>query len=298
VFRRFRIAVLLYVLLFVAVAQFFLSRQMKDWDAPLWVDIYTVAGDDREATRRYLDMLDGAEFKDAEAFLTREARRYGVGLEQPFRLRVIGEHKEPLPHLEAGSGALDVLWWSLRMRWLATRLRWNTAGPSGDVLVFAVFHEPTTDVALDSSTALEKGLIAIANLFAARDARATNQIVFAHELLHTLSATDKYALATNAPLFPDGYAAPEAQPLLPQTKAELMAGRIPLDERHAPRRRDWARHGARDRLVRLGGRDTIDAAAIDRWALEPHDHGASAQQDLHAYGRRRHHGPRKRRAHR
>ena len=55
----------------------------------------------------------------------------------------------------------------------------------------------------------------------------------AHELLHTLRATDKYSFATNTPSFPDGYAAPEARPLLPQTKAELMAGRIPLDAQRA-----------------------------------------------------------------
>jgi len=85
----------------------------------------------------------------------------------------------------------------------------------------------------DRSTALDKGLIAIANLFADVQARATNQIVVAHELLHTLRATDKYSLASNAPSYPDGYAVPDARPLLPQTKAELMAGRIPLDERRA-----------------------------------------------------------------
>ena len=50
-FKRLRIAVLLYVLLFVAAAQFFTSRYTTDWDAPLWVDIYTVAGDGLPVTR-------------------------------------------------------------------------------------------------------------------------------------------------------------------------------------------------------------------------------------------------------
>ena len=118
------------------------------------------------------------------------------------------------------------------MRWLATRLSWR-AGPSGDIVVFAVFHEPTAGVALDRSTALDKGLIAVANLFADRDATATNQIVLAHELLHTVRATDKYSLTSNTPSYPDGYAAPDARPLLPQTKAELMAGRIALDQQRA-----------------------------------------------------------------
>jgi hypothetical protein len=232
VLKRLRIAVLLYVLLFVAVGQYFARRNATDWDAPLWVDIYAVAGDDRPATRRFIDDLSSTEFADAEAFFAREAQRYGVALERPFKLRIVGEYAGGLPQLEAGAGPVDVLWWSLRMRWLATRLRWQ-AKPSGDIVVFAVFHEPTEGMPLDRSTALDKGLVAVANLFAAREARATNQIVLAHELLHTLRATDKYSLATNAPLYPDGYAAPEARPLLPQVKAELMAGRIALDQQRA-----------------------------------------------------------------
>jgi hypothetical protein len=232
-FKRLRIAVLLYVLLFVAAAQLVTARNATDWDAPLWVDIYAVAGDSDPATRRFLDNLSPAEFAAAEAFLGREARRYGVALEQPFKFRIVGEHRAKLPELDAGAGSLGVLGWSLRMRWLATTLRWQADGPSGDIIVFAVFHEPTEGLALDRSTALAKGLIAVANLFADRSASATNQIVLAHELLHTLRATDKYSSASNAPLYPEGYAAPDARPLLPQVKAELMAGRIPLDERSA-----------------------------------------------------------------
>jgi hypothetical protein len=181
--------------------------------------------------------LSATEFADAQAFFAREAKRYGVALEQPFKLRMVGEYADELPRLGAGAGPLDVLLWSLRMRWLATRLRWQ-GEPSGDIVVFAIFHEATDGVALDGSTALDKGLIAVAHLFAHRDARATNQIVLAHELLHTLRATDKYSLASNAPSYPDGYAAPDARPLLPQSKAELMAGRIPLDAQRAEIPRD------------------------------------------------------------
>jgi hypothetical protein len=232
-FKRLRIAVLLYILLFVAAAQFLTARRTTDWDAPLWVDIYTVDGDGRSATREYLDKLEPSEFGAVEAFFATEAQRYGIPLMQPFRLRIVAEHKAVLPALGAEPGALDTLWWSLRMRWLAARLQWQSSGPSGDIVVFAVFHEPAEQLALDRSTALEKGQIAVANLFAERGARGSNGMVLAHELLHTLGATDKYAAGSNLPRFPDGYAAPDARPLLPQTKAELMAGRIPLDQQRA-----------------------------------------------------------------
>jgi hypothetical protein len=237
-FRRLRIAALLYVLLFVAAAQFLTARRTTDWDAPLWVDIYTVDGDGRAATRSYLDSLDPAEFRAVETFFGTEAHRHGVLLEQPFKMRFVGEHRATLPALAATAGPLGAISWSLQMRWLAARLQWQNSGPSGDIVVFAVFHQPQADIALDRSTALEKGQIAVANLFADRAARGSNSMVLAHELLHTLGATDKYAPATNLPRFPDGYAAPEAKPLLPQRKAELMAGRIPLDDTRAEIPRD------------------------------------------------------------
>ena len=63
VFKRLRIAALLYVLLFVAAAQFFTARHTTDWDAPLWVDIYAVAGDRETATRSYLDGLRSARIR-------------------------------------------------------------------------------------------------------------------------------------------------------------------------------------------------------------------------------------------
>jgi len=232
-FRRLRIAVLLYVLVFVAVAQFLTTRRSTSWDAPLWINVYTVDGDARSSTRSYIDSLSSTEFSDIETFLAAEARRHGVTLDQPFRLRIVGEYAGGLPTLASDAGALGTLWWSLRMRFLAMQLQWRSSVPSGDILVFAVFHEPAAEVALDRSTALRKGMIAVANLFADNGARGSNHMVLAHELLHTLGATDKYAPGTNAPRFPDGYAAPQAKPLLPQTKAEPMAGRIPLDAQHA-----------------------------------------------------------------
>ena len=50
--------------------------------------------------------------------------------------------------------------------------------------------------------------------------------MIAHELMHTIGASDKYDPVTTLPLFPQGYAAPDASPLFPQPAAEIMAGRI------------------------------------------------------------------------
>ena len=94
--------------------------------------------------------------------------------------------------------------------------------------MFALYHDPSLHHRLDHSLGLKKGLIAVANLFADATMTQENNVVVAHELLHTLGATDKYHQNSNQPIFPDGFAEPGRVPLFPQAQAEIMAGRIPL----------------------------------------------------------------------
>jgi hypothetical protein len=75
---------------------------------------------------------------------------------------------------------------------------------------------------------LQKGVTAIVNAFAHANLEGANNVVITNEVLHIPGAPDQCDLGTNQPLHPDVYAEPEAQPLLPQTKAEITAGRVPL----------------------------------------------------------------------
>ena len=231
--KHLRIAILVYILLFVAVGHYITARASKDWDVPLWVDIYPVGGDDQFATREYLDKLTPAEFTGIETFFAEQAQRYGVALEQPFRLNLRTRIDGELPQPPATRSFFGTIVWSLQMRWRAATLQWQSSERSADIVVFAVFHDAAASPMLDRSTALQKGLIAVVNVFANRTARGSNQVVLAHELLHTLGATDKYEPGSNAPRFPEGFAAPNATPLYPQSAAELMAGRIAIDEHKA-----------------------------------------------------------------
>ena len=112
------------------------------------------------------------------------------------------------------------------MRWLTFVLNWRSDNPTPDIVLFVIYHDPNGTPIIERSGALKKGLIAVANVFAERASRGANQVVIAHELLHTLGATDKYDPATNMPHYPEGFAHPDAKPIYPQSKAELMAGRI------------------------------------------------------------------------
>jgi len=231
--KKIRIAILLSILLFVALGEFLAARRSTAWNDTLWVDIYLVNGDRLDSTQRYIDSIDAKEFDGVDAFFAAEAKRYGVAIDEPFRLNVVGQYRDELPAIDEHPSLLGVMWWSLEMRWLALELDWRSSGPKPDIVAFAVYHEPADSAVLDASTGLRKGLIAVTHLFASRDERGSNQVVLAHELLHTLGATDKYSLASNLPRFPDGFADPSLKPRLPQKKAELMAGRIPLDDQHA-----------------------------------------------------------------
>jgi hypothetical protein len=101
-------------------------------------------------------------------------------------------------------------------------------GPAPDIKLFLLYHDPATSPALPDSLGAQKGLFAVAHLFADTTMDGSNDTVIAHELLHTLGATDKYDLRTALPISPDGYAEPAREPLYPQSLAELMGGRIPV----------------------------------------------------------------------
>lgn len=228
--RFLRTGVLLYVLVFVAVGTWVTSREATDWDIPLHVHVYAVPGDDSAIAQARVAALDAAGLADIERFFAAEAERYGVEIDPPFTFYVPAGATVTLPPVPPPGSGLGVVLWSLKMRWLATRLRWQSTDPLvPDITLFVVYHDGTEGVALDRSTALRKGLIAVANVFAAPASDTRNSIVIAHELLHTLGATDKYSLDDNLPRYPDGYAEPDAVPRHPQAKAELMAARRPLD---------------------------------------------------------------------
>ena len=73
--------------------------------------------------------------------------------------------------------------------------------------------------------------MAIAHLYADDGAHGSNQVVIAHELLHTLGATDKYDRATGQPLVPEGLGDPGQSPRYPQQFGEIMAGRVAVSAR-------------------------------------------------------------------
>ncbi len=231
-FRKIRIGILLIVLVFVALNTWLDRVYSRDWDGPLLVALFPVNADGSDAAEHFIRQLQGSDLRELEEFFANEAKHYGLPVERPLRFTLTppSSQSPPLPP-EAG-GRFSIMWWSLKLRWFTWRVP-EPAGPTPTIHLFLLYHDPRISSVLPHSTGLEKGLVGIVHLFATQNMARANQVIVAHELLHTLGATDKYDLDTNQPVLPDGYADPEREPLYPQDQAELMAGRIPVNATHA-----------------------------------------------------------------
>lgn len=227
-FRRIRILILLGLLAMVALVHFGEQFLVRSWRAPLQVAIVPINGDQSAEVTGYINQLDEATFKEISGFLTKQAGRYGLKLTSPLDITLAPEAHELPPAPPMGGNALQVAWWSLKLRiWAWRQERTGFLPHPAKVRIFLIYHEAEIDKALDHSLGLQKGLVGVVHVFASKGQAAQNNVVIAHELLHTLGATDKYDPGTNLPLFPVGYADPNKHPLLPQYEAEIMAGRTP-----------------------------------------------------------------------
>lgn len=226
-FKAIRISVLLLILAAVAMATWRSKTIAVQWRYTLPVNVYPINGDGSAVSDAYLRSLSVDDFKPIEAFMQEQALRLGRASHASIEMR-LGKPIDYLPPAAPPNGNwLEVIVWSLNMRWWAYR-HGETTGPGPQVKMFLLYFDPDKTARLDHSTALQKGLIGRVNVFAARAMARQNNIVITHEFLHTLGATDKYDRASDQPTFPDGYANPRLEPLLPQQFAEIMAGRTPL----------------------------------------------------------------------
>ena len=231
-FRALRIVVLLLVLISVALGAWRAKTRSVEWKSTLPVTIYPINGDGSPVAASYLRTLSAADFKPVERFMRDEAVRHGRASSASIEIRLGEKIETPPPVPPRNGNAVEIMAWSLKMRWWAYRNA-NPEGPGPQVKIFVLYFDPAQSVRLGHSTGLQQGLIGRVNAFAARDMARQNNVVITHEFLHTLGATDKYDTATNQPLFPDGYADPVLNPLLPQRFAEIMAGRTPLSKSEA-----------------------------------------------------------------
>jgi hypothetical protein len=233
VWRNIRILILLLVLCAVALSSWLDQRATQSWQQPLWVGIYPLNGDGTARAQAYVDALTPKDFIDIESFFAREGHRYGLTVDEPVHIELYPVGRDLPPALEPTTNPFAIAWWSLRLRWFASHAAHVPARATPRVRMFVLYHDPATLQRAPDSHGLQKGLIGIVHAFADRAMAGSNNIVIAHEFLHTAGASDKYDLSSGAPLFPAGFADRKLQPPYPQEQAEIMAGRRPLSPTEA-----------------------------------------------------------------
>lgn len=224
-FRRVRILLLLGLLVAALSLTWLEQTMVRAWRLPLEVAVVPINGDGSDAAAETIRSLRASDFDDINAFLEREAARYGLKLSPAMQLTLLPAQDAQPPAPPRDGSVLKTIYWSLQLRWWAYRQSGQLLPQLGTVKLFVLYHAPQEGVALEHSLGLQKGLIGVVHAFADPRQTRQNNIVIAHELLHTLGATDKYD-AEGRPVYPQGYADPELPQLMPRRAAEIMAGRL------------------------------------------------------------------------
>ncbi|MDJ0723427.1 MAG: hypothetical protein QNJ04_17445 [Desulfobacterales bacterium] len=233
VFKSIRIFVLLLILLAVGLNTFLSGIHATSWDHTLWVGVYPINANGSEAVDQYIARLDEDSFLPIADYFETEAERHALAMSDPVKMLMAPEVKS-LPPLPPESGnPLAVMWWSLKMRVWVYRSDTLTEGPSPEIKIFVIYHPRGEEERLENSLGIRKGMFGVVHAYADYGLQPKNHVVIAHEMLHTLGASDKYDPATRLPRFPDGFADPDQSPLYPQQLAEIMGSRIPQSENQA-----------------------------------------------------------------
>ena len=244
-FKAIRVFLLLIVLFFIGLNTWQTMIRTTDWNDPLWVTIYPINAAGNDKVQEYIERLSVDDFEGLEMFMAEQGAGYGLPLDQPIEVS-LGRQLNERPEDPPTTGSMvDAVTWSLKFRYWAWRMKQTKSDAIANIRLFVLYHDPDTMPRLAHSAGMQKGLIGLINAYGDWRYKGSNQVVIAHEMLHTVGATDKYDFSNAQPIHPHGYAEPNRTPLYPQRYAELMGGRIPksADESAIPRSLDKVRIG-------------------------------------------------------
>jgi hypothetical protein len=230
-FFHLRVTFLLGVLVIVvlwAMRDATRRKARADWAKTLTVAIVVLrAGTvDPSLTEKLRDRMTALEQR-----LTDEYRRHGGAARVPFRLELYGPVDITSgPPRQPQEGIVDLMRYTFDL-WRYVRSvnrRADLSASTVDSSIYVVTRPARAGrLSMVEGTSVEGGKIGIVEVDLDDDMADFALFVAAHELLHTLGATDKYDAHGRAAV-PTGLAEPERVPLYPQRFAEVMARNVPL----------------------------------------------------------------------
>ena len=229
--RHLRYLILLLILLGFAGNNLYQHLRSHNWSSPFVVRIFLNNGDGRKHTDDYLDSLKQDDFQEIAQFLNSQAKKYGIK-NDAIRIELGKKRVATLSQPPVEPSFLRNAYWSLKFRAFGNIFLYKDSEKSPDVTLFLSYFDPAESTTLGYSVGLQGGRFGLINVFADQAYQGSNNVIIAHELLHTFGATDKYDFKNN-PIFPIGYADPKRVPLYPQERAEIMGGRIPTSQNTA-----------------------------------------------------------------
>ena len=179
-------------------------RQFRNgWDETS-VGVYPIQETDDPQTQAYLSALSTRDLADVEVFLNDEAKEYGITVFRPVSVELLPAVEERPPERAPDSGLLGNMWWSLKMRIYARRAALSTGRELPQIRIFVLYHNPDVTPQVPHSVGLQKGLVGVVHAFADRSLGGGNNVVIAHELLHTLARPTNTTSAASRRCIPSG----------------------------------------------------------------------------------------------
>jgi hypothetical protein len=230
-FYRVRVTLLLAILgvvLLWAGNDWWGRRERTAWKRPLRVALVLV---EREPIAPALSSALGSRVFELERRLAGEYTRYRGAAGEPFSLIVKGPVSASTDPPRASGDKLEDLARHSYALWRWTRdldARAEVEWRGYDARIYLVLkpaREASPRVVEGESE--QGGRVGVARADIDEGMLDFSLFVAAHELFHTLGASDKYDANGRASL-PEGFAEPTRRPLYPQRGAELMARNVPL----------------------------------------------------------------------
>lgn len=189
-FKSIRVLILLTLLLGLA----FYAQQQKlksrNWTEPLQLVIYPInAENGNPAVDGYIRELDDSVFAPIDSFFAEQSQDYNLITRQPTVTKLgpaVTAQPPPAPLPNAGYAA--IIWWGLKFRYWVYQNTPDSDSNIRRIRVFVQYHAAGKDKRLRHSLGLDKGLVALVQAFAAIEQDRQNNIVIAHEVLHTVGA--------------------------------------------------------------------------------------------------------------